>query len=87
MTEAVTNLKNWLLKQANVIYVIADTEKDNIGSHRVLEKTGAEIYKETEELFFGDFLQVNPAIFQIIIKCSSIKRCCTFFKKEVYFFQ
>lgn len=55
MTEAVTNLKNWLLKQANVIYVIADTEKDNIGSHRVLEKTGAEMYKETEELFFWRF--------------------------------
>ena len=27
MTEAVTNLKNWLLNQANVIYVIADTKK------------------------------------------------------------
>lgn len=55
MTEAVTNLKNWLLNQADVIYVIADTEKDNIASHRVLEKNGAEMYKETEELFFWRF--------------------------------
>jgi RimJ/RimL family protein N-acetyltransferase len=55
MTEAIRNMKNWLLKQINVSYVIADTEKGNIASHRVLEKTGAEIFKETEELFFWRF--------------------------------
>ncbi|MBN3555789.1 GNAT family N-acetyltransferase [Fictibacillus nanhaiensis] len=51
MTEAIHGMKDWLLNQTNVRYVIADTEKDNIASHRVLEKTGAELYQETGELF------------------------------------
>lgn len=55
MTEAVSNLKNWLLSQPDVRFVIADTEKDNIASHRVLEKAGATIYQETEELYFWRF--------------------------------
>ena len=56
MTEAINSMKNWLLTQSNVRSVIADTEKDNIPSHRVLEKSGAEIYKETEELYFWKFV-------------------------------
>jgi [ribosomal protein S5]-alanine N-acetyltransferase len=55
MTEAVSNIKSWLLNQPDVMYVIADTDKDNIASHKVLEKTGAEIYKETEDLYFWRF--------------------------------
>ncbi|MQR94365.1 GNAT family N-acetyltransferase [Fictibacillus phosphorivorans] len=55
MTEAINGMKNWLLNQTNVRYVVADTEKDNIASHRVLEKTGAELYQETEELFYWRF--------------------------------
>lgn len=55
MTEAVSNLKNWLLSQPNVRFVIADTEKDNIASHKVLEKAGANMYQETEELYFWRF--------------------------------
>lgn len=55
MTEAVSNLKNWLLSQPDVRFVIADTEKDNIASHRVLEKAGANMYQETEELYFWRF--------------------------------
>lgn len=55
MTETINNMKNWLLNQPDVKYVIADTDKDNIASHRVLEKTGAEMYKETEELYFWRF--------------------------------
>lgn len=56
MTETINNMKNWLLNQSNVMYVIADTEKDNIPSHRVLEKSGAEMYKETDELYFWRFI-------------------------------
>ncbi|KPN95980.1 GNAT family N-acetyltransferase [Lysinibacillus sp. ZYM-1] len=56
MTETVNSLKNWLLNQSDVLYVIADTDKDNIPSHRVLEKLGAEMYKETEELYFWRFV-------------------------------
>ena len=56
MTEAVTTIKKWLLNHSGVMSVVADTEKDNIPSHRVLEKSGAEKYKETEELYFWRFV-------------------------------
>lgn len=55
MTEAIGTMKNWLLNQPNVKFVIADTEKDNIASHRVLEKSGAKLYKETVELYYWRF--------------------------------
>ncbi|MEH6945278.1 GNAT family N-acetyltransferase [Bacillus sp. JJ722] len=57
MSETLSNMKDWILSQSDVMYVIADTEKDNIASHRVLEKTGADMYKETKELFFWRFSQ------------------------------
>jgi RimJ/RimL family protein N-acetyltransferase len=56
MTEAINSMKNWLLNQSDVVSVIADTDKDNIPSHRVLEKSGAEMYKETNELYFWRFI-------------------------------
>ncbi|WP_078380784.1 GNAT family N-acetyltransferase [Sutcliffiella halmapala] len=55
MTEAILNLKNWLLSQSNVRYVIADTDRNNIPSHKVLKKASAEMYKETDELLFWRF--------------------------------
>ncbi|WP_397538233.1 GNAT family N-acetyltransferase [Rummeliibacillus pycnus] len=60
MTEAIRYSKNWLLNQVNVIYVIVDKEKDNIASHRILEKIGTDMYKETEELFFWGFSTSKP---------------------------
>jgi len=56
MTETIITMKNWLHSQPNVQYIIADTEKDNIASHRVLEKAGATLYKETESLYFWKLL-------------------------------
>ncbi|KPN96448.1 GNAT family N-acetyltransferase [Lysinibacillus sp. ZYM-1] len=56
MTETIITMKNWLHSQPNVEYIIADTEKDNIASHRVLEKAGATLYKETESLYFWKLL-------------------------------
>ncbi|WP_285398229.1 GNAT family N-acetyltransferase [Lysinibacillus sp. fls2-241-R2A-57] len=56
MTEAVTALKNWLLRQSTVKYVIADTDKNNLASHRVLEKAGAILYTETDALYFWRFV-------------------------------
>lgn len=56
MTETIITMRNWLHSQPNVQYIIADTEKDNIASHRVLEKAGATLYKETESLYFWKFL-------------------------------
>ena len=44
-----------MLSQPDVRFVIADTEKDNIASHKVLEKAGANMYKETQELYFWRF--------------------------------
>jgi len=55
MTESIIALKDWLLHQPNAKYVIADTEKDNMASHRVLEKAGACLYKETKSLYFWRF--------------------------------
>jgi len=56
MTETIITMRNWLHSQPNVQYIIADTEKDNIASHRVLEKAGATLYKETESLYFWKLL-------------------------------
>lgn len=56
MTETVRMMKDWLLRQSSVKYVIADTDKNNIASHRVLQKAGATLYSESEELYFWRFL-------------------------------
>ncbi|XRD26029.1 GNAT family N-acetyltransferase [Lysinibacillus fusiformis] len=56
MTETIITMINWLHHQPNVQYIIADTEKDNFASHRVLEKAGATLYKETESLYYWRFL-------------------------------
>ncbi|MFB7155495.1 GNAT family N-acetyltransferase [Lysinibacillus sp. NPDC056232] len=56
MTEAVRMMKDWLLCQTNVKYVIADTDKNNIASHKVLQKAGATLYSESEELYFWRFV-------------------------------
>jgi len=49
MTEAVTAICRWALKQVGVSAVIAETETDNIASHRVLEKIGMRKYRESGE--------------------------------------
>ena len=56
MTDAINILIKWLLNQSDVRFVIADTDKDNIPSHRVLEKSGAKMYKETDELYYWKFV-------------------------------
>lgn len=54
MTLAVKELCRWALSQEYVNRVIAETEKDNIPSSRVLEKAGMKIFRETEkELWWG----------------------------------
>ncbi|MFJ7666592.1 GNAT family N-acetyltransferase [Lysinibacillus sp. NPDC097195] len=56
MTETIVVLKDWLLSQAHVKSVVADTEKNNFASHRVLEKAGAVFYKETADLYYWRFI-------------------------------
>jgi [ribosomal protein S5]-alanine N-acetyltransferase len=48
MTEAVKAAIQWAMKQDGVVYVIAETEKSNIASHKVLQKNGMTLYKETD---------------------------------------
>lgn len=48
MTEAVKAVIEWAVLQDGVECVIAETEKFNIASHRVLEKNRMTVYKETE---------------------------------------
>jgi len=52
MTEAVKELINWAFSFNNVTEVIAETEKDNLPSYRVLEKAGMEKYEENEKMFW-----------------------------------
>ncbi len=48
MTEAVQAIIQWAMKQDGVLHVIAETDKFNIASHKVLEKNEMRIYKETD---------------------------------------
>ncbi|MBA7519532.1 hypothetical protein ES705_11611 [subsurface metagenome] len=51
-TEAVKELINWAFTQEKVLSIIAETEKDNLPSRRVLEKIGMEKYEEKEKMFW-----------------------------------
>jgi Acetyltransferases, including N-acetylases of ribosomal proteins len=57
MTEAVDAMCQWALAQPNVSCVIAETDKDNTASHRVLQKCGFTKYKETEEGYFWHMIE------------------------------
>ena len=58
MTEAVKELINWAFSFNHVTEVIAETEKDNFPSHRVLEKVGMEKYKENEKMFWWKITKI-----------------------------
>lgn len=49
MTEAVHGLIEWIFESPSALSVIADTDKDNVPSHKVLIKNGFKKYKETIE--------------------------------------
>lgn len=51
-TEAVQEVCNWALTQPQVNSIIAETEKKNYPSHRVLEKCGMTKYNETNNSIF-----------------------------------
>jgi RimJ/RimL family protein N-acetyltransferase len=48
--EALKALIQWIFKNPRALFVIADTEKVNIPSHKLLENLGAVKYKETDEI-------------------------------------
>jgi ribosomal-protein-alanine N-acetyltransferase len=53
-TEAVNALCKWALNQPYVTRLVAETEKDNIPSQRVLKKCNMKLFKETEECFWWE---------------------------------
>lgn len=59
-TEAVQHITAWIFGHPDARWVIADTEKDNTASHRVLQHLDAELYRETEDLLWWRI--ARPAI-------------------------
>lgn len=51
-TEAVNKITNWAIKRGGVKTVTAEAEKTNIAAIRVLEKSGFEKFKETENYLY-----------------------------------
>jgi RimJ/RimL family protein N-acetyltransferase len=51
-TEALNRLIQWIFENPRALSVIADTEKTNIPSCKLLEHVGAVLYKETDELLW-----------------------------------
>jgi [ribosomal protein S5]-alanine N-acetyltransferase len=69
MTEAVIAFSNWLLAQDGVRRVTADCLSDNIGSVRVLEKSGfSKIGEHYDEEEGGHSLSVGEAIKILVAK-------------------
>lgn len=59
MTEALGAACRWALQQPAVVAVIAETEKSNLASQRVLEKAGFVRHRETEEAVWWRLDQGN----------------------------
>jgi RimJ/RimL family protein N-acetyltransferase len=51
-TEAARQISSWIFSHPDARWIIADTEKDNAASHRVLQHLGAEMYRESEDLLW-----------------------------------
>jgi ribosomal-protein-alanine N-acetyltransferase len=64
-TEALRQISRWIFSHPDARWIIADTEKDNFASHRVLQHLDAELYHETEDLLWWRI--ARPAIFPIEI--------------------
>jgi len=52
MTEALNSLTQWMFLNVEVKFIIADTLKSNIPSHRVLQKIGMVKYMEDDECYW-----------------------------------
>ncbi|MBK1812238.1 GNAT family N-acetyltransferase [Clostridium sp. YIM B02505] len=50
--EALNALIQWIFKNPQALSVIADTEKENMPSNKLLENLGAVRYKETDEIIW-----------------------------------
>jgi RimJ/RimL family protein N-acetyltransferase len=54
MTEALNGLLGWVYSEPAVVYVLAETPKDNLPSQKVLQKQGFRIRKETDHTFIWE---------------------------------
>lgn len=52
MTEALKSLTQWMFSNPEVKFILADTLKNNIPSHRVLQKIGMVKYMEDNECYW-----------------------------------
>lgn len=52
MTEAVAGMVKWAMQQPNVSIIVANTDKGNTASHKILQKNGFEQYAETETQYY-----------------------------------
>ncbi len=48
-SEAIRSMCNWAFEQPGIKEIHAETEKENIPSHRVLQKCGFEVFNETQD--------------------------------------
>lgn len=52
MTEALKSLTQWMFSNPEVKFILADTLKNNIPSHRVLQRIGMVKYMEDDECYW-----------------------------------
>ena len=51
-TEAVQALIAWAFDQPECTSIVADTQKSNLASVRILEKVGMNVYRETDDALY-----------------------------------
>lgn len=59
MTEALAAMTTWAFAQPNVTIVIAQTDKGNAPSHRVLQKNNFEPFAEADQLYWWRLDKLN----------------------------
>ena len=52
MTEAISAMAGWAFRQPGVRAIVAETERDNVSSHRTLSKNGFVVYREVENMLW-----------------------------------
>ena len=52
MTEAISAMAGWAFRQSGVRAIVAETERDNVSSHKTLSKNGFVVYREVESMLW-----------------------------------
>lgn len=72
MTETLKAICNWALSQSDVKYIIAETDKDNLASQKVLQNCTMRLYRETDFSLWWK-TDIKPKIESIIIRYETQK--------------